>query len=209
MYAFLEGRIESLGPPVVLAVGGVGYEVWVPERVARGLLGAGEPVRLHTHLAVREDDMTLYGFATAAQREIFRALISVNGVGPKVGLAILGDVGADGVLRGIQRGDAKPLLAIKGVGKKTAERIVIDLEEKAAAWVELGPTPAHLAAPDETPDETPVDPQGDEVRMALLELGVSPERADSAIAALRADGVESDRIEDLLREALRRLHPAR
>lgn len=205
MYAFLEGQIEALGPPVVLAVGGVGYEVWVPERVVRSIAGQPAPVRLHTHLAVREDDMTLYGFATAAQREIFRALISVNGVGPKVALAILGDDGADGVLRAIRRGDSKPLLAIKGVGKKTAERIVIDLEEKAAAWVDLGPA-ADTVSPRE---DVPNDPMAAEALLALQELGVSPDRAATAIAAVLEDGLRPDQVEDLIREALRRMHPAR
>ena len=203
MYAFLEGQIESLGPPMVLDVGGIGYEVWVPDRALRELVARGGTVRVHTHLAVREDDMTLYGFATEGQREIFRALIRVNGVGPKVALAVLGDASADAVLRGIQRGDAKPLLAIKGVGKKTAERIVIDLEEKAAAWVTSG------SAAEETAPMPAGDPLAAEALLALQELGVAPERAQSAIAAVIDDGARPDEVEDLIREALRRLHPAR
>lgn len=203
MYAFLEGEIESLGPPVVVAVGGVGYEVWVPERLRRRLHGQTGPVRLHTHLNVREDDLTLYGFVSPSEREIFRALISVNGVGPKAALSILGGDDLEDLLRGIRRGDPKPLLKVKGIGRKTAERIVIDLEERAAAWIDAGPAPE----PSEPAAEVE-DPLAAEALLALQALGVSPDRASAAIVGVLATGDRPEHVEDLLRAALRRLHPA-
>ena len=202
MYSFLEGEIEALGPPVVVAVAGVGYEVWVPERLRRRLHGQTGTVRLHTHLNVREDDLTLYGFVSASEREIFRALISVNGVGPKAALAILGGDDFEDVLRGIRRGDPKPLLKVKGIGRKTAERIVIDLEERAAAWIDAGP------APEPTPTAEVEDPLAAEALLALQALGVSPDRASAAIVGVLASDARPENVEGLLRAALRRLHPA-
>ena len=204
MYAFVEGEIDSLGPPVVVSVAGVGYEVWVPERHRHELAAHVGPVRLYTHLQVREDDMTLYGFPSPARREVFRALISVNGVGPKVALAVLGDDAAGEVLRGIRRGDHEPLRSVKGIGKKTAERIVIDLQERAAAWIDSGPAsetePASAGEVD--------DPLAAEALLALQALGVSPDRASAAIVAVLEHDERPDDVEALLRRALRRLHPA-
>ncbi len=204
MYAFVEGEIDSLGPPVVVSVAGLGYEVWVPERHRRELAAHVGPVRLYTHLQVREDDMTLYGFPSPAQREIFRALISVNGVGPKVALAVLGDESADEVLLGIRRGDHKPLQSVKGIGKKTAERIVIDLQERASAWVDGGTAPEPEP---EVPGEVD-DPLAAEALLALQALGVPPDRASAAIVAALHGDERPDDVEALLRQALRRLHPA-
>ena len=208
MYAFVHGQLEQHGPPTVVNASGIGWEIWVPERLRRRLPPVGEQVRLHTHLQVREDEMTLYGFATPLDREIFRALIGVNGVGPKVALAVLGDDEAESVLRGIRRGDAKPLLRIKGVGRKLAERMVLELEEKSAAWVDLGSTahdPPALRA-----RAGAIEGPAAETVLALQALGVSPDRAAIAVAALMEEQGETPLgVEDLLRAALRRLHPAR
>lgn len=208
MYAFVHGQLEQLGPPTVVSAGGIGWEIWVPERLRRRLPAVGETVRLHTHLQVREDEMTLYGFATPLDREIFRALIGVNGVGPKVALAVLGDDDADAVLRGIRRGDPKPLLRIKGVGRKLAERMVLELEDKSAAWVDLGST-ALDPAPLRVRLGAGEGPAAETV-LALQALGVSPDRAALAVAALmeEQDGAPLE-VEQMLRAVLRRLHPAR
>ncbi len=202
MYAFVEGSLESRDEPVVLRAGGIGYELHVPERHRLRLPSPGETVRLYTHLHLREDEMTLYGFPSTAEREIFRALISVKGVGPKVALAVLGDAQADAVLRGIRRGDARPLVAIRGIGKKTAERVVLELEEKAAAWL-----PAEDGRVREPNLPTDLPEQVHEAVLALEALGVAPERARDAVVSLPAGpGVE---VADLVRAALRHLHPSR
>lgn len=208
MYAFVHGQLEQTGPPTVISASGIGWEIWVPERLRRRLPAVGEMVRLYTHLLVREDEMTLYGFARPLDREIFRALLSVNGVGPKVALAVLGDDDAENVLRGIRRGDPKPLLRIKGVGRKIAERMVLELEEKAVAWVDLGPDA--VAPPVEAvPRGTSEGPAAEAV-LALQALGVSTDRASAVVAALIEENEGAPLgVEEMLRAALRRLHPAR
>lgn len=208
MYAFVHGQLEQAGPPTVVSAAGIGWEIWIPERLRRRLPPVGEMVRLHTHLHVREDEMTLYGFGRPLDREIFRALLSVSGVGPKVALAVLGDDDTENVLRGIRRGDPKPLLRIKGVGRKLAERMVLELEDKAVAWVDLG---AEVGTSDvePTPRGASEGPAAEAV-LALQALGVSPDRATAAVAALLEEHTGAPLgVEDLLRAALRRLHPSR
>lgn len=202
MYAFIEGTLQEREALVVIDAGGIGYELHVGERQRLALPEPGDRVRLYTHLVVREDDMTLYGFLSPDEREVFRALLSVNGVGPRVALSVIGSDQADAVLRGIRRGDPKPLLQIKGVGRKTAERVVLELEDKAAAWTVLGSDetasgrrrPAGLAGP------------AAEAVLALESLGVGPDRAAQAVAGVLEEGPVVS-VEQLLRAALRRLHP--
>ncbi len=202
MYALIVGTLEEVGPPTVLLAAGVGYELWLPQRVLLHLPPVGSEVRLHTHLRVREDELTLYGFDSVAEREVFRALLSVNGVGPKVALAIVGSPQAEEVLGAVARGDSRPLLAVKGIGKKTAERIVLELADKAAAWAMAAPV-AQAAGQTEVatgPDH--------EASLVLESLGMSIDRARAAVAAARAsaeeagEGPPSD-IEGLVRAALR------
>lgn len=204
MYALIEGILEDPGPPTVVMAGGIGYELWLPERHRLRLPAAGEPVRLSTHLQVREDEMTLFGFPTVAERGVFRSLLSVNGVGPRVALAILGSPDAESVLGGIARGDPRPLLAIKGIGKKTAERVVLELEEKAAAWplAARGPEPS-VQPESEAP--TPVS----EAALVLESMGLDLELARSAVAAARnsTPPVAADDLQALVRAALRHVHP--
>lgn len=203
MYAFLEGYLETNGSPIVLRVGGIGYELFVPEAQRLRLPALGQIVRMHTHLHLREDEMTLYGFASVAEREIFRALLSVNGVGPRVALAVLGNESAAEVLRGIRRGDPKPLLSIKGIGRKTAERVVLELEDKAAAWIAEGLDVEGAGSEAERgPDLSGV---AAEATLALEALGVAPDRARVAVAAI-APADDAD-VEEVLRAALRQLHP--
>ena len=208
MYAFVHGQLEEIGPPTVVSAGGIGWELWVPERLRRRLPAVGETVRLYTHLQVREDELTLYGFARPLDREIFRALIGVNGVGPRVALAVLGADDSEEVLRGIRRGDPKPLLRIKGVGRKLAERVVLELEEKASSWVDL-----QLDAGETAPVRGragALEGPAAEAVLALQALGVAPDRAGAAVAALLEEAAgEPVEVEQLLRAALRRLHPAR
>lgn len=204
MYALIEGILEDPGPPTVVLTGGIGYELWLPERHRLRLPAVGDAVRLSTHLQVREDEMTLFGFPTAAEREVFRALLSVNGVGPRVALAILGSPDAESVLGGIAQGDPRPLLAIKGIGKKTAERVVLELEEKATVWplAARGPQPSSAEEPEVS---TPVS----EAALVLESMGLDLELARSAVAAARRSTppVAEDDVQALVRAALRHVHP--
>lgn len=203
MYAFVEGTLQATDP-VVIDVGGTGFELAVGERQRLSLPALGESIRLWTHLVVREDDMSLYGFVSPEEREVFRALLSVNGVGPRVALSVVGSEQADEVLHGIRRGDPKPLLKVKGIGRKTAERVVLELEDKAAAWAHLG-TGEAAAAEAEGADAELEGPAAEAV-LALQTLGVGPERASQAVATVLAEGPAVS-VEALLRAALRRLHP--
>ena len=186
MIAFLEGTLaERAGDRVVVADGGIGYEVMVSATTLSVLPAVGRRVRLLTHLQVRDDAMLLYGFATASERDLFLMLLSVNGVGPKVALGILSVLSTDALRRAILDGDADTITIVPGVGKKVAARVVLDLKDRLDGVVEL-------------PSAGPVA----EVREALLGLGLSSQEVRDALAGL--DGV-GDSVEELLRRALQRV----
>ena len=186
MIAFLDGELlEKNVGRVVLNVGGVGYELAVPTSVLAGLPGVGERARLHTRMVVREDSMTLYGFASTDERELFDLLTGVTGVGPKVGLAFLSALQPEALRRAVVAGDADTLTVVPGVGKKVAQRVVLDLRDRMGVEGDLivgGP----LA----------------DVREALLALGLTPQEASGALNGLEVD----DRpVDELLKEALQRV----
>jgi Holliday junction DNA helicase RuvA len=169
MIAQLRGKpVASTPEGLVLDVAGVGYLVAATPAAVRKASGADE-VTIETYMVVREDALQLYGFAERAERELFVQLLTVNGVGPKVALAIVSGSPADELRRAIVREDIARFVAIPGIGKKTAERIVLELKEKvggaAAALDELGPTAPYLMARD-----------------ALVELGYSVTDAERALA---------------------------
>jgi Holliday junction DNA helicase RuvA len=186
MISFLEGEIvEKAGTRVVIAVGGVGYDVSVPTSVAATLPPVGRTARVHTRMVVREDSMTLYGFADADERTLFDLLTGVTGVGPKVALSFLSALTPDEIRRSVVAGDAATLTIVPGVGKKVAQRVVLDLRERLGGDTVLvveGP----LA----------------DVREALLHLGLTPSEATEAMRGIEAGGREAD---DLLREALQKV----
>lgn len=183
MISFLEGTLaEKTGDRVIVAANGVGYEVLVPASTLRKLPAAGKRGRVFTRLAVREDSLVLYGFASSEERELFDLLVTVNGVGPKMALAFLSVLSPEAFRRAIVSGDVAALTVVPGVGKKVAQRVLLDLKDRmgGAAEIVVGP----LA----------------EVREALISLGLSPQEASEALSGVDADG---DRpVEDLLREAL-------
>lgn len=196
MLAFIEGELEDLGPPVVIRGGGLGYEIWLPERHRIRLPPVGDTVRCHTHLVVRDDGITIYGFPTRGEREVFRGLIGVSGVGPKVALSILGEEGAERVLAAIRDGDPAPLMSVKGIGRKTAERLVLELKDKAHSWQARPERPAAAA----------VGSLESEAALALEAMGLSPESARTAVASVTAEGTPES-VEDVVRLALRRAVP--
>jgi Holliday junction DNA helicase RuvA len=186
MISFLDGTIETkAGTAVVLDVGGVGYEILVPTSVLADLPSVGSRARIHTRLVVREDAMTLYGFASVDGRVLFDLLTGVSGVGPKVALSFLSALPPPAIRRAIVTGDADALTVVPGVGKKVAQRVVLDLRER-------------LGGVDDTVITGPLV----DVRDALVSLGLTPAEASQALAGVDPDGREVD---DLLREALQKV----
>jgi Holliday junction DNA helicase RuvA len=187
MIAFLEGEVVEKGAGrVVLGVSGVGYEIAVPTSVLAALPRAGQTARLLTRMVVREDSMTLYGFATAEERELFDLLTGVSGVGPKVAVSFLSALAPGQIRRAVAGGDADALTVVPGVGKKVAQRVVLDLREK------LGGADLDLVITGPLVD----------VREALVALGLTPHEASQALVDVEPDGRE---VEDLLREALQKV----
>jgi len=183
MIARLRGRIAGrAGAGLVVDVGGVGYLVHATPSVQR--LGDGE-VTVEIHTVVREDALQLYGFATADERELFELLLGVNGVGPKVALAIVSGSTPAELRRAIARDDVKRFQAIPGVGLKTAQRVVLELKEKLVLI-----------------DSAPVDDGGDlTARDALVELGWSPLDAERALASVDAGLPVEEQVRAALRQA--------
>ncbi|MCB1334123.1 MAG: Holliday junction branch migration protein RuvA [Roseivivax sp.] len=215
MIGKISGRIEYKGDDhVLIDVRGVGYIVFCSDRVLAGLPGPGEAAALFTDLIVREDLMQLYGFPTLVEKEWFRLLMTVQGVGAKASLAILGALGPDGVSRAIALGDVNSVKAAKGIGPKTAQRVVLELKDKAPAVMAMGaPRKAAVTAGDDAVIEpvaapAPVSNAGAqaEALSALGNLGYAPGEAAAAIAqaAEASPGAETPA---LIRAALRLLAP--
>jgi Holliday junction DNA helicase RuvA len=187
---------RGLDGAIVLDVGGVGYEVFVPLGTL-GRLPQGEPVTLHVHTHVREDAFTLYGFATADDRAAFRTLMGVSSIGPKVALAVLSHLDARTLAQAIAREDKTALTRIPGVGKKLVERILLELKDKLAFLASpssAGSVPAVVV---------PAAPSGplQQTAAVLVSMGFRPQEADRAVAVIAKDA-EGKPVEQLLREAL-------
>ena len=194
MYDYIEGRLSERRPArIVVEAGGVGFDVAVP-------LGSDFPqregrVRVWTHLVVREDAHLLFGFPERERRELFRLLLEVRGVGPAVALAVLSNLQGDELLRAIAAQDAAPFLRVKGIGKKTAEQILLDLRDKA---------PRMLAEPERgtlVPRAAGSDRRVEDAVRALLALGYSDKEARKSVERAAAK-VQGDDLELLVRAAL-------
>jgi holliday junction DNA helicase RuvA len=194
--AHLRGRITEKQPNrIVVDVNGVGYDVFVPLSTFYGLgdPGSGVALRIHTH--VREDALALYGFATPLEQDLFERLIGVSGIGPRLALAVLSGMEPAELMRAIERSDVARLTSIPGVGKKTSERIVLELKDR------LPPARTMAAAAGETPPDAAVR---DDVLSALLNLGYHRPLAEKAVAsALKM--APDDSFERTLKQALREL----
>jgi holliday junction DNA helicase RuvA len=197
MIAFLRGRILDKHPNrIVIDVNGVGYELFVPLSTYYDVGEPGTEITLHVHTHVREDALQLYGFLTTLEQQLFERLIAISGIGPKLAVAVLSGIDTDELVASIQRADVARLTRIPGVGKKTAERIVLELKDRLA---DVAPSAATGGV---------VGPQIDHVRddlvSALQNLGYHRPLAEKAVAAVRArDG--SAAFEDALKGALREL----
>lgn len=189
MIAAVSGEVLSRRVDhVVLDTGGVGYRLAVSAETLREVPQVGQRASLHAHLIVRDDALALYGFATEDERELFLSLISVSGVGPKMALAALSGGPVGELLRAIAAGDAKRFQAVPGIGKRTAERIIVELKEKVAG--ELG-----AEAPGVAPEEA--GPRA-EARDGLIGLGYSTAEAEKLLGQASGESAE-----DLLASALR------
>jgi holliday junction DNA helicase RuvA len=186
MIGKLTGVLGDKNPPEVLVeCGGVGYEVFVPMSTYYNLPARGEPVSLLTHFVVREDAQFLYGFATAMERESFRQLIKISGVGPRTALAVLSGMSVADLAHAITAQESARLVKVPGIGKKTAERLLLELKGKLGADIGV---PAGGASGN----------QGD-ILQALVALGYSDKEATLALKALPADISVSDGIKSALK----------
>lgn len=194
MIAFLKGQLASKSAPfLVIDVNGVGYEVQASLTTFAALPAIGESVHLLTHFVVREDAQLLFGFSEESERTLFRALIKVNGVGPKLALAILSGMDSNAFAKCILEQDIKSLVRLPGVGKKTAERLVVEMKDRMAEWSALSEStdePATLS------NSTIIA----EAETALVALGYSPTEASKVIN--RFDIKDFSETEDLIRAAL-------
>jgi len=191
MIGRIRGSLVYKQPPLILVeVGGVGYEIQVPMTTLFQLPELGEPVSLVTHFVVREDAQLLYGFIDERDRTLFRQLIKVNGVGPKLGLTILSGMDANSFVRCIQRDDMASLIALPGVGRKTAERLLVEMRDKLKDW---------LAQADESQDGTgaaagqPLNDIVSDAEGALIALGYKPQEATRMVAAVNDESQADDR----------------
>ena len=200
MIGRLRGEILAKHPPVLLLdVHGIGYEVEAPMSTFYGLPAVGETVTLYTHLSVREDAHVLYGFGREADRLLFRTLLRVSGVGGKMALAILSGMNAEEFGRAVRSGDVAGLTRLPGVGKKTAERLVVELRDRLApapAGAAFGADGGSVAGGPESADA--------EATSALVALGYKPADAARMVKAVAADGLSS---EQLIRAALQSVAP--
>ncbi len=190
--------LEKQAPDLLVDVQGVGYEILVSMNTFFDLPACGATVTLHTHFVVREDAQQLFGFASPEERTLFRTLIRVSGVGPKMALAILSGMSAADFIRCVRGGDVKTLTRLPGVGRKTAERLLVEMKDRLADWEQPTggqPEPAGLAST-RGPQE--------EAESALVSLGYKPAEAARMIAAASRDS-EGDAMpsEELIRTALK------
>src|SRR2546426_309231 len=203
MITFLDGKlISSLPTQAIVDVSGVGYEVFIPLSSYDKLPASGQSVRILTHLHVREDAHVLYGFMSAAERDLFRLLVNhVSGIGPKLALAVLSGMSVSNFKSAVVNSDVTALAKISGLGKKTAERIVLELKDKlgvAAAWE------AASAAHAPTPEEE----EANEAVLALIALGYKQIDAHKSVREMQQKG-EAKSAQELVKLALKRMAAGR
>ena len=193
MIGRLSGTLLHKEPPsLLLDVGGVGYELQAPMSTFYELPATGQAVTLYTHLVVREDAHLLYGFSRITQRQLFRDLLKVNGVGPRVALAILSGLSDQEFMQCLAHEDSTRLTKVPGIGRKTAERLIIEMRDKVDQTLLKGGAAAR-------PASGPADPVQEAVS-ALIALGYKPPEASRAVQNVNQDGFSS---EDLIRQALK------
>ena len=195
MISRLTGKILSKqAPQVLLDIAGVGYEVEAPMSTFYHLPAIGEQTTLHTHLIIREDAHLLYGFFSLQERKLFRALIKVNGVGPKLAITILSGLSPDEFVASINANDSQSLVRLPGVGKKTAERLIVEMRDRVGDWAGDEVTP--ISGGDVLTQSSIVN----DAISALVALGYKPQEAERAIKRVQQTNLSS---EELIRQALK------
>jgi Holliday junction DNA helicase RuvA len=189
--------VAKQAPEIHLEVAGITYEIQVPMSTLYQLPEIGQKLILHTHFVVREDAQLLYGFYDAKDKAMFRALIRVNGVGPKLGLAILSGMEADDFARTVRDNDVTTLVGMPGIGKKTAERLIVEMRDRLSEWEVSG------IAADGSGDRISTSAVTKDAETALVSLGYKPMQAARAIALVVKDNTAIANSEELIRLALK------
>jgi len=194
MIGFLRGVLAQKHPPALIVdVGGVGYELEAPMSTFYALPAVGAEVRLHTHLVVREDAHLLFGFATEPERRLFRDLLRVSGIGPKIGLALLSGMSVEAFLLCVETQDAGSLVRVPGIGRKTAERLIIEMRDRIRALGEPGPAAGQPAVAASSGAAA-------EAFAAMVALGYRPAEVARLLKGVAIEGAAT---EDIIREALK------
>ncbi len=203
MYAYVKGTLEEIAEDnIVVEAGGIGYNVKVSTTTADLLPPMGSEVKIYTYTLVREDTFQLYGFLTRDDLEIFKKLITVNGIGPKGGLAILSVMSADALRFAIMAGDAKSIAKAPGIGNKTAERVILDLRDKVSLEdTFMGAGASELTAGIKGAGDASDNVRKKEAIEALVALGYSA--ADATAAVKKVDITEDATVEGILKAALK------
>jgi len=193
----IHGKLIEKNPPEILVeVGGITYEIQVPMSTLYQLPDPGKEVRLHTHFVVREDAQLLYGFYESKDKAMFRSLIRVNGVGPKMALGILSGMEADEFVRTVRNNDVNAMVNMPGIGKKTAERLIVEMRDRLSEW----DTGADPVAADSSTDASSITKDAE---TALVSLGYKPQQAARAIAQVLKENPEIADSEELIRLSLK------
>ena len=189
--------IEKKPPEILVEVGGLSYELQIPMSTVYQLPEVGSELRLHTHFVVREDAQLLYGFYDLKDKTLFRALIRVNGVGPKMALAILSGMAADEFARTVRENDVAAMTRMPGIGRKTAERLIVEMRDRLTEWDDAE---AMAALPGATQSTSAM---GKEAETALIALGYKPQQAARSVAIVLKSDPEVPDSESLIRLALK------
>lgn len=201
MYAYIKGDITAIEEEsLIIENNGIGYRVTVPASILDGELGIGDSVKVYTYFSVREDAMQLFGFLSKDDLEMFRKLLGVSGVGPKAGVAILSALGADALRFAILSDDAATISKAPGIGRKTAQKIILELKDKVALMDAFELKAAHTEERKNGSDQE--SPQSEAV-LALTALGYPNAQALKAVRAASAQGFSD--VEELLKAALKEL----
>lgn len=187
--------LEKTPPDILIDVNGVGYELQVPMNTFYQLPEVNESVILYTHFVVREDAQLLYGFYDIQERSLFRALIKINGVGPKLGLAILSGIESREFVRVVRNNDVNALVSLPGIGKKTAERLIIEMRDKLQDWYQEGEEAVDIGS-----QPIGANQAVEEAESALVALGYKPKDAAHAVKLVAGEGMSN---QELIRQALK------
>lgn len=198
MIAFLNGSVLEKHPnQVIVDVGGVGYELTIPVSTFSALPEKGGAVALRVHTHVREDAISLFGFHTMEEKTLFEKLISVSGIGPKLAVTVLSGLAAGDLVQAIRTGDVQSLVRVPGIGKKTAERMVLELREKLDAISSTATVSGGRSKPAFTPDE-------EDVLSALMNFGANRAAAEAAVNKVKEQGAAAE-FSEMFRAALKLL----